>query len=469
MPRRARETHAPQADLFAVQAKPPRPYSVSEVVGLVRRELEARYGAILVQGELASLTVAGSGHAYFSLKDDRATLSAVMFRLALGRLSAGLPPEGSQVLVRGRLTVFEARGRFQLIVEELQTTGAGVLELRFRELKARLEAEGLFDPARRRPLPRLPECVGVVTSPSGAALHDILRVLARRNPAVRVLLSPTRVQGEGAAEEIALALDRLSVGPRCDLIIVGRGGGSAEDLWAFNEEAAVRAVARARVPVISAVGHEVDVVLTDLAADLRAPTPSAAAELAVPDRQRLAAMLREPLGDARRVLEQRLAEARRDLLLAGRRLSDPRLRLAAERLRLDESSRSLGASMQRHLARARRRLGDARLGLASLEPRARLVADRARLAALSARLGSAWSAGLDGRRLRLEGARAALEARGPLAVLTRGYSLVLTEAGRAVRDHAQVHPGERLRVRLMRGELQVEVIDVCPPEGETDA
>jgi len=461
-----RRARAEQAELALRSGPAPGapPFTVSELVGLVRQDLERRFREVQVVGELSGLTVAGSGHAYFSLKDDRAVLSVVMFRMSLQRLRQGLPPEGSQVLVRGRLTLFEARGRFQLIAEELVPTGAGALELRFRELKARLEAEGLFDPARRRPLPRVPRRVGVVTSPTGAALRDILRVLARRNPAVPLLLAPTRVQGEGAAEEIARAVDRLGDGRLCDVMIVGRGGGSAEDLWAFNEEVVVRAVARAAVPVISAVGHEVDVVLTDLAADLRAPTPSAAAELVAPDLEGLRSLLRQPLGVAHRVLLLRLAGARRSLLETRGRLGDPRLVLAGHRLRLDDGARALDAAARRRLEAARRRLTALQLRLAAREPRARLGADRARLEELGARLRAAARGLLGRRRLELLAARGALEARGPLAVLARGYSLALDAQGRAVRAWDQVLPGDGLRLRLHRGSLWVRVEAGEPPE-----
>jgi len=469
-----RKKRGVQVDLFSGPGRrsgppageEPRAFTVSEIVGLVRQALEDRYREVLVTGELSGLTVASSGHAYFSLKDDRAVLPAVMFRMSLMRLRQGLPPEGTAVLARGRLTLFEARGRFQLLVEELVPTGAGALELRFRELKARLEAEGLFDPARRRPLPRIPRRVGVVTSPTGAALRDILRVLRRRNPALPVLLAPTRVQGEGAALEIARAVDRLGDGRRCDVLIVGRGGGSAEDLWAFNEEAVVRAVARSRVPVISAVGHEVDVVLSDLAADLRAPTPSAAAELVTPDREGLEALLRAPLLEARRLLLARLVRAHRELLETGQELRDPRLALAAHRLRLDESSRQLAAAARRRLGEAHRRLTDLRLRLAAREPRARLAADRARLEELGGRLRASARSSLGQRRFGLLATQAALTAHSPLAVLARGYSLALDADGRAVRAWDQVAPGDGLRLRLHRGELSVRVERTHPPPDE---
>ena len=448
----------PTGDLFARSQE--RVWTVSELTGRLRRLLESEFGWVRVSGEISGLKRAGSGHVYFQLKDESAALDAVLFRAAAARQPGGLPLDGEQVECLGRLTLYAPRGRTQLVVEQVAPRGAGELALRFERLKQRLAGEGLFAPERKRPLPWLPACIGLVTSPSGAAVRDVLQVLERRFPALPVLIAPVRVQGQGAAAEIAAAIGWLAGSGRVDVLIACRGGGSLEDLWAFNEEAVVRAIAAAAVPVISAVGHETDVVLADLAADVRAPTPSAAAELVVPDR----AALRDRLADQVRALQRlaghRLERDRHRLAAAARRMRDPRLVLAAHRLRLDEAARRLADALGARSRHQRRRLVELRVRLAANEPRSRLRAGRQRLVGLRRRLDAAARDSVRRRRQQLEARGQALAGLSPLAVLGRGYSLVTGPDGRLLRDAGRLRPGDALGVRPARGRLRARVQQV---------
>lgn len=397
------------------QASPaPRVYGVGDVVRGVRRLLEDRVGRLWVVGEIRGLSRPSSGHVYFTLADDEGQLRAALFRGNARRL-AFEPEEGLEVLVYADLTVYEARGDLQLVVRQLEPRGAGALQLAFEQLRRRLEAEGLFDPARKRPLPAYPRRVGVVTSPSGAALRDVLEVSGRRWPGLPILLAPTRVQGPGADREIAAALAALAARPDVSLVLLVRGGGSLEDLQAFNSEEVARAVARSPVPVVAGVGHEVDITIADLVADLRAPTPSAAAELAIPDAASSRAELRGRW--------QRLARALR-------------ARLRADALRLEHAAASL---------RAR-------------SPAARLALRAERLAALSRALGVAARARVERARRELAQAGARLDSLSPLAVLDRGYGIVRRAAdGGIVRSADDVRPGAALSIRVAQAELDARL------------
>lgn len=387
-------------------------YSVSQLVGEVKGTLKGEFPDVSVEGEVSGYKLhQGSGHWYFSLKDEGATLACVMFRGDNQRLRRQ-PREGERVIARGGLDVYEQRGTFSLVVRGLQAAGAGDLAARLEALKRRLAAEGLFDPERKRPLPSHPTAIGVATSPTGAAFQDILRVLAHRFPGVTVYLAPCRVQGEGSAAEIAAAVELLNRHGRSEVLIVGRGGGSAEDLAAFNEELVVRAVASSALPVVSAVGHETDTSLCDLAADVRAATPSHAAELVVPERDALVADLGE----------------------------------LAERLRV---------AMERRVRSARQQLGRVRL----VHPRDRVERGRLRLDELDERLAAAAGRQLERRRDRLEARAQRLDALSPLRVLRRGYALV-DVGGRVVTDATTLAPGDPLRVRFARGEAEATVVRV---------
>jgi exodeoxyribonuclease VII large subunit len=391
-------------------------YSVTRLNREAKALLESGLPALWVEGELSNFSRPASGHWYFTLKDAGAQVRCAMFRGSNVRVRVA-PRDGLQVLVRARVSLYEARGDYQLIVEHLEEAGEGALRRRFEELKARLAAEGLFDAARKRPLPRLPRRIGVVTSPSGAALRDILHVLARRFPAVPVLVYPVPVQGATAAGEIAVAIRAASAAREVELLIVARGGGSLEDLWAFNEEAVARAIRDSAIPVVTGIGHEIDFTIADFAADVRAPTPSGAAELAVPDR-----------GEWLRAL-------------------------AAGTTRLT-------AAWRRWSGRSREQLGWLARRLERLHPRARLAAQAQRLDELEARLGRAVRQRLDRERLRLGAAARTLQAVSPLATLGRGYAIVLTAEGRVVRAASDVIAGAAVRARTARGTLHATVTRV---------
>jgi exodeoxyribonuclease VII large subunit len=388
--------------------------SVRELATYIHQLLE--YDEVLadvwVEGEVSNLTRSSAGHVYFTLKEDQAQISCALFRNAAMRQER-LPVSGEAVLAHGQVSFYEAGGKLQLYVDTVRPRGIGLLYAQFQELKARLEAEGLFDETRKRPLPLFPRRIGVVTSPTGAALRDILNILGRRYPLVEVVVSPTLVQGKEAAGQIAAALQRLQ-GRGVNLIIVARGGGSLEDLWPFNEEAVARAIRASRVPVISGVGHETDYTIADFAADVRAPTPSGAAELAVPDQGELRANVAR--------LGMRLGQA------AHRRLRE-------RRMRLDERARTL------------RRLS----------PWALIVARRQRVDDLAGRAGRSLHHRLAVMRERLRGAALRLAALDPRAVLSRGYAIVRRADGAVVLSPAQVAAGERLEVQVRDGELRVDV------------
>ncbi|MDF1565409.1 MAG: exodeoxyribonuclease VII large subunit [Deltaproteobacteria bacterium] len=433
----------------------PRVYRVDELTREIKGLLEGRFARIQVRGEISGFKRATSGHCYLTLKDDDATLSAVIWRGPAARMRLD-PRDGLEVIATGRITVYAPRGNYQLVIDRLEPAGEGALRAAFEQLRARLEEEGLFDEARKVALPPLPTRVGVVSSPTGAAIHDFLQVLGRRAPQVSVLLAPARVQGEGAASELASALRRLDA-EDCDVIVVTRGGGSLEDLWAFNEELVVRAIAACETPVISAVGHEVDVTLSDLAADLRAATPSAAAELVAPARE----SLREELRSLRRRLQSALRLSlgrRRQVLLGARaRLSDPRMALSARRQRLDELHLMGRFALERGLRERREALSREAARLERLHPRQRLGQRQRALADLERRLEREVLSGLRAERTRLTRHEAALTALSPQSVLDRGFALVSDQEGRLLRDAATVAVGDALQIRLARGALGARV------------
>jgi exodeoxyribonuclease VII large subunit len=411
-------------------------YSVSDLNARIRAMLEEEFFEIWVEGELSNCKVWNTGHMYFTLKDQGAQIKGVMFRSALQRLRFR-PEDGLRVVARARVSVYEPKGEYQIICEHLDPEGLGALQLAFEQLKQRLTAEGLFDARRKRTLPALPRKIGVVTSLDGAAVRDIIKVLRRRYPNAHIVIRPTRVQGEGAALDIARAMAAIGKVKDVDVVIVGRGGGSIEDLWAFNEEVVARAIAGCAVPTISAVGHETDVTIADFVADLRAPTPSAAAEMVVSRKDDYCARIDR--------LEQRVNAAARG------RVHHLQLRLRA----LDPRSAS-----RARLNASERRYHALRLKLETFDLRRRLGGFRTRLVAADGRLLS----GVTRRRHRadasLRSAAARLDAMSPLAVLGRGYAVCWNADRTAViRDADRVTPGERVRVTLANGELGCEVKD----------
>jgi exodeoxyribonuclease VII large subunit len=436
----------------------PRIYRVAEILRAARLTLESRFADVRVEGEISGLKRSGPGHFYFCLKDEEAQLDCVLFSREASRLKFSLE-EGTSVRCRGRLTLYEARGKFQMTVVEIEPTGAGALALAFEQLKKRLGAEGLFDAARKKPLPFLPRRLGVVTSSSGAVIRDIIRVAHRRFP-VSILLSPTPVQGDGAALAIASALRRLDATGEVDLIIVARGGGSLEDLWAFNEEPVARAIAGCRVPVISAVGHETDFTISDFVADLRAPTPSAAAELAVPKREDLAAELELLCRRSGRATAEKVRSARHLLERGRARLGDPRRLLDERRQRLDEQIERGRRLVAARVGAARQALRGAEVRLNRAHPHRRIVEQRAVLASLRHRLEVAIRPALSRRRHAIEAAAGKLEALSPDRVLERGFSLTQRADGHLVTSAADVRPGERIQVRLRAGALGATVDEI---------
>jgi exodeoxyribonuclease VII large subunit len=436
-------------------------YTVSELTARIHQVLDRHVPPVWVEGEISNLRAPGSGHVYFTLKDDLAQLRAVLFRTRLRRIRFE-PADGLHVLAFGALEVYAQRGEYQLVVELLEPKGLGALQLALEQLKTRLAAEGLFAPERKRPLPRFPRRIGIVTSLTGAVIRDMLRVLGRRFGAVDIVVRPVRVQGDGAAVDIAEALADLDALGGVDVVIVGRGGGSLEDLWAFNEEIVARAIAASKAPVVSAVGHEADVTLADLVADLRAPTPSAAAELVVPERAAVLETVRHLGHRLRRALVRQLGAHRDRLrLIADRRvLTDPARVLREAHRRLDElDGRLRSALVARHReARHRVALLDHRLG--GLSPVVRLANDATRRAHLETRLGAAARRSIDRLRHRLSLAAGRLDSLSPLAVLERGYSLTRTPSGTIVRSARDVAVGDDVRVVLHEGLLDCRVTEV---------
>jgi len=425
------------ADFFQTSTKV---FSVSELTRSIRGTLEAKFGAVWVQGEISNYKLQPSGHQYFTLKDQRAKIECVIWRDTMSPLRQPLV-DGAQVQVYGAVTVFEAQGKYQLRVEILQPRGVGVLQAKFEALKRKLEAEGLFAPERKRPLPKFPRRIGIVTSPTGAAIRDMLNVLRRRAPWLQILINPVRVQGTGAAQEIAVAIRELALPNEAfaplDLIVVTRGGGSIEDLWEFNEEIVARAIFNSAVPIVSAVGHEIDFTICDFVADLRAPTPSAAAELIVPD----VVDLRRQIDSCARALARQLLNRVRDV--------QQRLDYARETLqrclahKIDSYKRGL-----LHIARA----------LQARSPGRELMMRRNRFADLHRRLIACPPRLLENAKHRFQSIEGILRVLGPDATLRRGYSITINERGKIIRTIAAVRPKMKIRTRVSDGEFDSEVV-----------
>jgi exodeoxyribonuclease VII large subunit len=399
-------------------------YGVAELVAELNVLLDDHVGRIWIAGEVSNLRRPSSGHLYFTLKDEEAQLRAVLFRGAAQQLPFELE-DGLEVLVFADVGVWAVRGDLQLVVRHLEPRGRGALQLAFEQLRRRLDREGLFDPARKRELPAFPRTVGIVTSPTAAALHDVIEVSGALLPSVPLLLAPARVQGEGAEAELVEALAQLASRPEVDVILLVRGGGSLEDLLPFNSEAVARAVVRSAVPVVTGIGHEIDVTIADLAADARAPTPSAAAARVVPDRRGV------------------------------------RDRLAGDRARS-------GQAVRARLATAAARLAARQEALLRASPRARLASQRARLERCRGRIETSLAVGFERQRGRLASLAGRLDSLSPLSVLGRGYAIVhRTRDGAVVRDPADVEPAEELRIRVARGEIEAQVRRVGTPPAKS--
>ena len=433
-------------------------YSVSRLNREVRVLLERGFGSLWLEAEISNFARPSSGHWYFSLKDAAAQVRCAMFRQR-NMLCAFTARDGQKVLVRARIGLYEPRGEYQLIVDHMEDAGLGALKRQFEELSAKLAAEGLFAVERKRPLPGLPKRIGIVTSPTGAAVRDILHVLARRFPAAAVLVYPVPVQGAQAAAEIIAALQTAGRRAECDVLILARGGGSLEDLWAFNDERLARAIVASPIPVITGIGHEIDFTIADFAADVRAPTPSAAAELAVPDAEEWRNAFAQLGARLQRGVRRRLQEhGERLRWLTGRAaLASPVARLSARAQRLDELEQCLVRAVRRRLEGHQERLRWLTGRAALVSPANRLGQQLLRLGNLQQQLHRAMRLALDSRQKKLLPLVRTLNAVSPLATLDRGYAIVSAEGGEILRNAADAKPGTLIDARLAHGKIRARV------------
>jgi exodeoxyribonuclease VII large subunit len=452
------------ADQLGFQFRPPerRIWTVRALVSAVRSHIEREYSDCWVEGEISNLRIPDSGHLYFTLKEESAQIRVVMFRSS-AKLLRFRPENGLQATVRGRITVYEDRGELQISAEFMEPKGAGALQLAFEQLKARLQAEGLFEASRKKPIPPLPQRIGIITSPQGAALRDILNILARRHRSANVLIYPAQVQGDGAPGEVMAGLryfDRESRGRRAvEVIIIARGGGSAEDLAGFNHEGLARAVADSKIPVISAIGHETDFTIIDFVADLRAPTPSAAAELVIRSRQEIEAQTEDLYARLERALRYRLLMARQELTERAQHGAFARMmdgihrrqqKLDEQRFRLEKAERQL-------LERCHRRSESVAAAVRHYDARRRLAAVGQSLESQVTNLAAATHTRLLESRGALDRRTASLEALSPVAILNRGYALVFDAKGRLVKDASRLKAGDEVSARLARGRVRARV------------
>ncbi|MES1937540.1 exodeoxyribonuclease VII large subunit [Salinisphaera hydrothermalis] len=433
-------------------------FTVSELNRAARDLLEQSFGLLWVEGEISNLARPRSGHVYFSLKDGEAQVRCALFRNKARLLRVALD-NGVQIRVRARVSLYTARGDYQLIIEHAEDAGAGALQRAFEELRARLDAEGLFAAERKRALPARPARIGVITSATGAAIRDVLSVVARRYPLGALRIYPVPVQGDAAPPAIAAALTRASERADCDVLLLVRGGGSLEDLWAFNDEAVARAIVASRIPVVSGVGHEVDVTIADLAADVRAATPSAAAELVCPDMATHAARLPQITTRLEQRMTARLAEARTRLAGLEQRLARqrPRRRLETAAQRLDEAELRLQRIAQTQMSARRRHLQLVEDRLFRASPARRVAQAEGTIAGLSQRLDRAAVQRVDAARRQLGSAVRALHSVSPLQTLERGYAIARDAQGNVLRDASTVTVGETVAIDLARGQLDCEV------------
>ncbi len=481
---------------FSLKPAPRVAINVTQLVRTVRETLEANLDELWVTGEVSNARLAPSNHFYFTLKDTRSSIGVVMFNSAYRRLRFRVE-DGMAIVVRGRINLYEARGTLQFYAEEIEPRGAGALQVAFDQLKRRLQAEGLFDEARKRPLPLLPRTIGIVTALGGAGLRDMLRILIDRYPNLHIVVRSARVQGQGAAAEIAAAIDDLNRDARAEVIIVGRGGGSLEDLWAFNEEIVARAIYGSAIPIVSAVGHEIDYTIADFVADMRAPTPTAAAQMVVPEKAELRrqvdaaaatlagaiesavaarrkeidhfdARLRDPgnlirqahqrvdeaAGELNQAVSWRLEEGRRRVRELAVRVTSPLARAREGRLQASRLALRLAQALRQRTAPLRLALAQQAARLAETNLRGALTVRRTRIETLTRQLEAAVGAALETTRMRLGGIAGQLDAVSPLKVLDRGYAVVVKSGDRhAIADAAAVEIGDELNIRLRRGRL----------------
>jgi exodeoxyribonuclease VII large subunit len=437
---------------------PRKVYTVSEITALIKDLLEGEFPDLWIEGEISNYSAPSSGHLYFVLKDKGAQIKCACFRQR-ARLLKFRPEDGLKVFAIGHIGVYEPRGEYQLYVESLEPKGLGALQLAFEQLKAKLQEEGLFDPARKKALPLLPRAIGIVTSPTGAALQDILRILRRRHQNVRVLIYPSKVQGEGASDELAAGIAKLNTLPEIDVLIVGRGGGSVEDLWAFNEEVLARAIAGSRIPVISAVGHEVDFTIADFVADLRAPTPSSAAEMVVLKKSEL---IERVAGLEQRVAQSiqiRISETRNRILslAVDRAFASVEGRLQRYQQRTDELTFRMETALPARLSKLRSRWQLLTAFLQRYDIRQSTRIRRETVRSHEQGLSSHLHLLLQVYRRRAQSLESTLMALNPMAVLERGYAICRNRLGNVVKDSGTMTPGELFTVTLARGRIEGEV------------
>ena len=452
----------PQSPQEPVSKQPPKPLTVTQLTRQITLLLEGKFRSISVEAELSNVKKAASGHWYFSLKDEQSQIRGVMFRNA----AAGLrfePENGLEVLVRGNLTVYQLRGEYQLMVSSMEPKGLGALQLAFEQLKTKLEVEGLFDPEHKRPIPFLPRKIGIVTSSTGAVIHDMLTVLERRFPGIPVLFFPAAVQGETAVPTLVEGINHMNTlrkSAQLDVLIVGRGGGSMEDLWAFNDEKLARAIFASEIPVISAVGHETDFTIADFVSDLRAPTPSVALELAVPSKEDLIFSVSQKQERLQRSLLQMLDRLRENFGAARRRLASPSAALQQYAQRVDDLDSLLHERTKRQLENLRNRKSGIAEKLFLLSPERELAPHGHSLKILQERLiraiGLLHKKQSDSVRQQMD----LLDSLSPLSVMHRGYSVALDKKGKSLRSVKKIHTGEELQVRLEDGTLQTKVMSV---------
>lgn len=455
----------PQLDLLFPAVSQPRdlirpPWRVWELVAEIRSHVEREYRDVRVEGEISNLRLASSGHIYFTLKDDQGQIPVVLFR-SKARLLRFSPKDGTAVQVRGGVSVYEDRGQLQLVAESMEPRGKGSLQVAFEQLYAKLKEEGLFDAEHKRPLPLYPRVIGVVTSPKGAVIHDILNVLSRRHARVQVLLYPVAVQGESAAAEVVTALTWFGRNPCADVLVVARGGGSLEDLAAFNSEAVARAIFTSSIPIVSAVGHETDFTIADFVADLRAPTPSAAGELVTDAQYRVAEHLDALAARLERAARYQRMRARERLARLDAAAVFARLQhgLARRQQRLDELRFRLESCWDKQCAAMGQRIHLLRTRLMQQDVRRQLALHQQRLHALSIALAQANRVPIERCRTRWSRAHDRLLALSPLAVLERGYALVYSDASGLVKDAAHLHASDTLRIRFAHGRARARVVE----------
>ncbi|EFH3411611.1 exodeoxyribonuclease VII large subunit [Escherichia coli] len=433
-------------------------FTVSRLNQTVRLLLEHEIGQEWISGEISNFTQPASGHWYFTLKDDNAQVRCAMFRNSNRRVTFR-PQHGQQVLVRANITLYEPRGDYQIIVESMQPAGEGLLQQKYEQLKAKLQAEGLFDQQLKKPLPSPAHCVGVITSKTGAALHDILHVLKRRDPSLPVIIYPTAVQGDDAPGQIVRAIELANKRNECDVLIVGRGGGSLEDLWSFNDERVARAIFASRIPVVSAVGHETDVTIADFIADLRAPTPSAAAEMVSRNQQELLRQIQSVQQRLGMAMDYFLANRTRRLTLLHHRLQQqhPQLRLARQQTALERLQQRMNLAIDSQIKRTNKRQVRLLQRLNQQNPQPRIHRVQSRIQHLEHRLAEHVHSRLSAMRERFGNAVTHLEAVSPLSTLARGYSVTTVTDGKVLKKVKQVKTGDVMTTRLEDGWVKSEV------------